>query len=177
MFFFKQRMSSTWHHPTVSATFKSQNFFFWLKNKRSLILLKFFPYLLFFLSTKFWSNYIAWLYTKRTKLHTKKGTLSLIQPSLWSLPSLIPSMIPLLSSIFWNSIHFAVISLKISKLFYTSLSPLQKYIFLNSTITHYPSLPHFNTLKFHSFSLPKTHLYLILYFPYKISLLRKQHNP
>ena len=60
MFFSKQRMPSTWHHPAMSATFKSQNFFFWLKKKRSLILLKFFPYLLFFPLTKFWSSYIAW---------------------------------------------------------------------------------------------------------------------
>ena len=106
VFFSKQRMSSTWHHPAVSTIFKSQNFFFWLKNKRSLTLLKFFPYLLFSPSTKFWSSYIAWLYKKRTKLHTKEAAslipswlistlpfwslLSLIQPSLWS--SIIPKI-------------------------------------------------------------------------------------
>ena len=161
-------MSSTWHHPAVSSTLKSQTFFFWLKSKRQLTLSKFFPYLLNFPSTKFWSSYIVWLYIKRTKLHTKHRIHHPPPPF---------SLIPFLSSIFWNSIHLAAISLKISKLFYTSPSPLQKYIFLDSTITHYLSLPHFNTLKFHSFLLPKTHLHLILYFPYKISLLRKQHNP
>ena len=62
---------------------------------------------------------------------------------------------------FWNWIHLAAY---VSKLFYTSPSPLQKYLFLDSTITshllhhtitHYPSLPHFNTLKLHHFAAQK----------------------
>ena len=71
-----QMTSSSCNSYNIS-TIKSQTFFFWPKNKRPLTLLKFFPYLLFFPSTKFWSSYIAWLYIKRTKLHTKG-------PSLWS---------------------------------------------------------------------------------------------
>ena len=49
--------------------------------------------------------------------------------------------------------------------FYTSSSSLQKYLFIDNntitshllhhTITHYPSLPHFNTLKLHHFCCPK----------------------
>ena len=104
VFFSKQRMSSTWHHLAVSATSKSQNFFFWLKNKRSLTLLKFFPYLLFSPSTKFWSSCIAWLYIRRTKLHTKGGSLS--DPLLADLhsPFLISVLSdPTLSLIFNNS--------------------------------------------------------------------------
>ena len=168
MFFSKQRMPSTWHHPAVLAIFKSQNFFFWLKNKRSLALLKFFLYLLFFPSNKFWSSYIAWLYIKRTKLHTKGPPLS--DPSFWSLR-------------FWNLIHLAA---HISKLLHTSPSPFQRYLFLDNTIilhllhhtiTQYPSLPTLHYSEISSFLLPKTHLHLILYFSYKISLLRNQYNP
>ena len=70
------------------STIKSQTFFFWPKNKGPLILSKFFPYLLFSPSTKFLSSYIAWLYIKRTKLHTKGLFLipSLLIPTLllWS---------------------------------------------------------------------------------------------
>ena len=94
------RMTSSSCNSYNISTIKSQPFFFWPKNKGPLTLSKFFPYLLFFPSTKFWSSYIAWLYIKRTKLHTKGGSLSdplladlyspflslfsLIQPSLWS---------------------------------------------------------------------------------------------
>ena len=70
-------------------TIKSQTFFFWPKNKGPLTLSKFFPYLLFFPSTKFWSNYIAWLYIKRTKLHTK-GLFDLLSPIPFRLISTLP---------------------------------------------------------------------------------------
>ena len=48
---------------------------------------------------------------------------------------------------------------------------------LQYTIIHYPFFPHSIILKLHYFCCPKTHLHLIRYFSYKISLLRKQHNP
>ena len=47
---------------------------------------------------------------------------------------------------------------------------------LQHTIIHYPYFPHSIILKLHHFCCPKTHLHLIFYFSYKISLLRKQHN-
>ena len=87
------RMTSSNCNSHNISIIKSQTFFFWPKNKGPLTLSKFFPYVLFFSSTKFWSNYIAWLYIKRTKLRTKGPSLwsplgwsllSLIQPSLWS---------------------------------------------------------------------------------------------
>ena len=100
-----QMTSSSYNSYNIS-TIKSQTFFFWPKNKGPLTLSKFFPYLLFFPSTKFWSSYIAWFYIKRTKLHAKGAPslipswlistlpfwslLSLIQPSLWS--SIIPKI-------------------------------------------------------------------------------------
>ena len=43
----------------------------------------------------------------------------------------------------------------ISKLLHTSPSPLQRYLFFVNIITHYPSLPYFNTLKFHHFVAQK----------------------
>ena len=70
--------------------------------------------------------------------------------------------IPLSSSIFWNSIYLAAHT---SKLLHTSPSPLQRYLFLDNTITllhlshhtiiHYPSFPHFIMLKLHHFCYPK----------------------
>ena len=94
------RMTSSSYNSYNISTIKSQTFFFWPKNKGPLIFSKFFPYLLFFPSTKFWSSYIAWFYIKRTKLHAKGAPslipswlistlpflslFSLIQPSLWS---------------------------------------------------------------------------------------------
>ena len=80
------RMTSSSCNSYNISTIKSQIFFFWPKNKGPLTLSKFFPYLLFFPSTKFWSSYIAWLYIKRTKLHTKGP--SLWSPLGWSLLSL-----------------------------------------------------------------------------------------
>ena len=80
------RMTSSNCNSYNISTIKSETFFFWPKNKRPLTLLKFFPYLLFFPSTKFWSSYIAWFYIKRTKLHTKGP--SLWSPLGWSLLSL-----------------------------------------------------------------------------------------
>ena len=71
------RMTSSSCNSYNISIIKSQTFFFWPKNKGPLPLSKFFPYVLFFPSTKFWSSYIAWFYIKRTKLHTK-------EPSLWS---------------------------------------------------------------------------------------------
>ena len=131
---------------TVPSALRSLAFFFRLKKKISLMkpltLSRTFPYLLIFPWTKFWFSYIAWLYIKRTKLHTKR----LIHLSL------IPKILKL---------HFVAY---ISKLFYTSPSPLQKYLFLDDTITshllhhtitHYPSLLHFNTLKLHHFATQK----------------------
>ena len=169
-------MSFGWYHLVVTTvidsyysyniSFKSLTFFFWLKNKiplmKPLTLFKTFPYLLIFPSTKFWSSYIAWLYIKRTKLHTKGQT----DPSL-SHPIIL-------------KLHFAAT--------YTfSYFPISfaKSLFIDNNITHilqhtiihYPFFPHSIILKLHHFCYPKTHLHPILYFLYKISLLRKQHNP
>ena len=124
------RMTSSSCNSYNISTIKSQTFFFWLKNKGPLTSSKFFPYLLFFPSTKFWSSYIAWLYIKRTKLHTK-GTPSLIPTWListfpfWSLPSLIqPS--------FWSSIIPKIHSS------YCHISKRSPYIF--SSLLQNPSL-------------------------------------
>ena len=81
--------------------------------------------------------------------------------------------------LFWNFIHL-VATYTFS---YFSIS-LTKSLFIDNNTTHilqhnYP-LPIFLTLydsETSSFCCPKTHLHLILYFSYKISLLRKQHNP
>ena len=61
-----------------------------------------FPYLLIFPSTKFWSSYIAWLYIKRTKLHTKGSLSDPLLADLYS-PFLIFALSdPTLSLIFNN---------------------------------------------------------------------------
>ena len=81
--------------------------------------------------------------------------------------------------LFWNFIHLAATY----TFSYFSIS-LTKSLFIDNNTTHilqhnYP-LPIFLTLydsETSSFCCPKTHLHLILYFSYKISLLRKQHNP
>ena len=104
--------------------------------------------------TKFWSNYITWLYIKRTKLHTKH----IIHPPLFDPPLCSLSLSE--STMFWNWIHLAAY---VSKLFYTSPSPLQKYFFIDNntthilqhTIIHYPSFPHSIILKLHHFCCPK----------------------
>ena len=98
---------------------------------KPLILSKIFPYLLNFLSTS--SNLVTCLALYKEDQATHQGRI----------PSLIPNILKL---------HFAAY---ISKLLHTSLSPLQKYLFLEHTITYYPSLPHFNILKLHHFVAQK----------------------
>ena len=128
---------------------------------KPLTLSRTFPYLLIFPSTKFWSNYIAWLYIKRTKLHTKRQT----DPALSD-------------PLFWNFIHL-IATYTFS---YFSIS-LTKSLFIDNNITHilqhqYP-LPIFPTLHYFEISslcCSWTHLHLFLYFSCKISILRKQHN-
>ena len=153
-------------YSSSSSTIKSLAFFFWLKNKiplmKPLTLSRTFPYLLIFPSTKFWSSYIAWLYINRTKLHTKGQT----DPSLT---------------------HLIILKLHFAATYTFSYFPisLAKSLFIDNNTTHilqhtiiyYPFFPHSIILKVHHFCCPKTHLHLILYFSYKISLLRKQHNP
>ena len=151
-----------------SISLKVPNFLLLAKKQKTTYFVKDFSWFAKFPFNLFWSNYIAWLYIKRTKLHTKGPPFS--DPSFWS-------------SRFWNLIHLAA---HISKLLHTSPSPFQRYLFLDNTIilhilhhtiTQYPSLPTLHYSEISSFLLPKTHLHLILYFSYKISLLRNQYNP
>ena len=118
------RMTSSSCNSCNINTINSQTFFFWPKNKRPLTLSKFFPHLLFFPSTKFWSSYIVWLYIKRTKLHTKGLLFFISLFDLYPLWSISPSYAET-SLILLQNTHF-----------YTSPSPLQKYLFLEHTITH-----------------------------------------
>ena len=157
-------LSSTWHHPAVSATFKSQNFFFWLKNKRPLTLSRTFPHLLFSLQVS--SDLVTCLTLYKEDQATHQGAFSLI---------------PLSSPIIWNSFHFAVISLKISISFFISFT---KSLFIDNntthilqlTIIHYLSFSHSIILKYHHLA---THKHIPIFFSIfscNTSLLRKQHN-
>ena len=140
-----------------SSTIKSQTFFFWPKNKRPLTLSKIFPYLLSFLWTS--SNLVTCLALYKKDQATHQGE-----------PLSDPLILKLHLAATYSFSHFSIF--------------LTKSLFIDNNITHilqhhYP-LPIFLTLHYSevsSFCCPKTHLHLILYFSYKISLLRKQHNP
>ena len=99
----------------------------------------------------------TWPYIKRTKRHTNTHTLS----------------IPFLSSIFWNFIHFAAISLNISIFSFISLP---KSLYLDNTYyTHYyPSLPHFNILKLYHFAAQK-HISIFFSISLTITLFLKSN--
>ena len=106
---------------------------------KPLTLSNIFPYLLNFPSTS--SNLIIYLALYKEDQATHQGG-----------SPFIPNILKL---------HLAAY---ISKFFHTSPSPLQKYLFLDSTITshllhhtitRYPSLPHFNILKLHLFATQK----------------------
>ena len=135
-----------WLTAVIATTeaLKAQTFFFWIKNKNSLMkpltLSKTFLYLLNFPSTN--SNLVTYLALYKEDQTTHNS------PHRYTLS------IPLSSSIFWNFIHFSIISLNISISFFIFLT---KSIFLGNTYyTHYyPSLTHFNILKLHHFAAQK----------------------
>ena len=84
-----------WYHSAVKAVIDScygynidlkvPNFLLLTKKQSptngTTYLVKNFSLFVIFPSTKFWSNYIAWLYIKRTKLHTKGDQSILLTPS------------------------------------------------------------------------------------------------
>ena len=143
-------------------TIKSQTFFFWPKNKGPLTLSKFFPYLLFFPSIKFWSSYIAWLYIKRTKLHTK-GLFNLLSLISFRLISTLPlwsflSDSSSLTLLCRNFTHFA------AKYTFSHFPiSLTKPLFIDNntthilqhTIIHCSSFRHSIILKLHHFCCSK----------------------
>ena len=147
-------MSFGWYHSAVTAvidSYYSYNInlktfnFLLLAKKQSLTngttyLVKDFSLFAIFPSTKFWSSYIAWLYIKRTKLHTKGGP---IHPSLTLLCK--------------NFTHFAAkyifshFPISLTKSFIDNNTTH----ILQHTIIHYPSFSHSIILKLHHFCCPK----------------------
>ena len=107
---------------------------------KPLTLSKIFPYLLNFPSTS--SNLVTCLALYKEDQATHQG-----DPS------------PLSSPIFWN---FTLLHIFLN-------SSLQKYLFLKHTITHYPSLPHFNILKLHHFAAQK-HIPILFFISHTKSL-------
>ena len=151
-----------------------------VKKQKTTYFVKKFPLFANFPSTKFWSSYIAWLYIKRAKLHTKGPFFSNpLFADLYS-PSLILSFrfIPF-TLLCRNFTHFDA-----KYTFSHFLISLTRSIFIDNNITHilqhtiihYRSFPTLHYSETSSSCCPKTHLHLILYFSYKIPLLRKQHN-